>query len=742
MVNLYIIYIFILFTLSPNVWMFFRLRKKLTNWEIVNYLYLLLSISGWAIANAGADTIRSSEIALLFAQISILFPLNIINALLRIVSNFPRIIERRTHSFLFKISNIITGVFTIISLIFLTSSLNIQNFQIQEQGAANFTPGYLYYALTVFSLAQFLFIVFYWKKRFNYYTPIQKRQVVSILGALIFVYFSMIAGLVVLPLLGQTIYGPFMFLSLALLLFIINKSLWVKVVVVDILEEIAKLSGILVSSIIIVAFWALSGLADSNLNLVAKFLISIIVIVLINYIYSRFQNIYINRRSKSQDEVRRFIDLSTSLIQFDDTVREIKTSLSKILETNNIVFELINDNLPFHKLLLDWWKLRSRIPIINREVLIESYFDRENNKEITKQIYNYLQSNSINILIPVTNQDTLIALIQVHKTDGILNESDYSSLSLLANGISVSVNRTLLYQELQVFNKTLQQKVNEQTKELQIKVKELEEARRKEADMIDIMGHELRTPATVVKLNADLLHKFIDKIPEDKESFSKYVTRIKDAVENEINLINTLLSSAKLEGDKIEINPESVDIYSEIDMAIHGEERNAKEKGLSLINHALVDTPLVFADKARTVEILNNLISNAVKYTENGSVSVSTEDLGDFIRISVVDTGRGISQEDIQKLGTKFFRTKTYIQSELSDDVDIVRPGGTGLGLYVTFNLVRKMGGDISVQSELGKGSIFSFTLPKYTNQDSKATITPSYDMFERLGLRKQNESL
>ena len=106
-----------------------------------------------------------------------------------------------------------------------------------------------------------------------------------------------------------------------------------------------------------------------------------------------------------------------------------------------------------------------------------------------------------------------------------------------------------------------------------------------------------------------------------------------------------------------------------------------------------------------------------------------------MVQVSVVDTGEGISEEDIKNLGKKFYRATNYIESDESDDFDIVRPGGTGLGLYVTFNLIGKMGGDIRVESELGKGSKFIFTLPKYAGQ--KVEKVESNDMFERLGLKK-----
>jgi GAF domain-containing protein len=106
-----------------------------------------------------------------------------------------------------------------------------------------------------------------------------------------------------------------------------------------------------------------------------------------------------------------------------------------------------------------------------------------------------------------------------------LKAEELSLLDELIINASVAISRAVLYQEVQSFNQTLQQKVDLQTKELQVKILELQEARQKETDMIDIMGHELRTPATIVKLNAQLLDKFDKEIESDPQAYKRYVDR-------------------------------------------------------------------------------------------------------------------------------------------------------------------------------------------------------------------------
>ncbi len=355
-----------------------------------------------------------------------------------------------------------------------------------------------------------------------------------------------------------------------------------------------------------------------------------------------------------------------------------------------------------------------------------------------ERILSFMKNDEIDVVLPLNRKVHLNGVVVLGSKNNRhpFTIEDIHYLENLIVNSSVAFSRSILYGEVQELNQTLQLKVNDQTKELQIKVKQLEEARRKERDMIDIMGHELRTPATIVKLNAELLEGFTDDILSNKEKFIKYVRRIKDAVGNEIKLINTLLSSAKLEGDKIELNPEEVNIQSEIEMSIHGHEHSAKEKGIQILNNTDPNTPSIYADHARVIEVLNNLVDNAIKYTEQGSVTIESFFDENFVNINIKDTGSGMKQEDIAHLGKKFFRVGNYLDDG-EGKPDVVRPGGTGLGLYVTFGLVEKMGGKITVESKIGLGSTFTFSLPRYTGQDSGKTKSKTNNMFERLGLQK-----
>lgn len=478
-----------------------------------------------------------------------------------------------------------------------------------------------------------------------------------------------------------------------------------------------------------------------GLSIVASAILGLLNTKTGNFIQKRF----IYSKYNPIEEIQKFASANSEELEMKNIVKNTISSIVGSFNPNGcsillfhsksreIVFQ---NNLSFSSLTGDvmdsfvsnWESINSNPVLIFSEIETGFSSGKEIIDERKQEIINFMSHYNIEIIIPLDFRYEIKGVLLLgNKIDNSLySASDIGFLEGLIKNANVALGRSFLYQQLQTFNNTLQEKVNDQTKELQIKIKELEEARKKEADMIDIMGHELRTPATVVKLNVDLLKKYISTNPQD---FSKYIGRIEQAVETEIGLINTLLTSAKLEGNKVEIQCEKVDIKEEMSMSIHGNEKDIADKKLVLKNNIPTNIPYVYADRVRVSEIFNNLISNAIKYTEKGMITVTAKANEKFVSISVEDTGKGISKEDISKLGSKFFRIDNHLESE------IVRPGGTGLGLYVAFRLVRLMGGAIDIESQVGRGSKFTITLPVYNDQEIKTE--DSVDRFKKLGLKK-----
>jgi signal transduction histidine kinase len=468
--------------------------------------------------------------------------------------------------------------------------------------------------------------------------------------------------------------------------------------------------------------------------LLSGFVYSAIFVLLFVFVGKKLEvilkEVFTDYKVNIQEEKEKLIIRFNDTLDVKNILQDTKDLLEKVFgsETKILIMEegiILQELKEFGISVIDQTdlKLLQKIkePFIKEELL---HVEGKESERILLEKY------SIRVIFPIKtskliNWDIFI-IIENGKNNRNFFIQDLDHIRSIGSSMAIALQRAYLYLEVENFNKSLKQKVDLQTEELQIKVKQLQEARKKESDMIDIMGHELRTPATVVKLNVSLLEKYIKDNPEE---FKKYIKRIKQAVETEISLINTLLTSAKLEGNKIEVKKEKVDVKEEIEMSIHGHECELN-KNTRLISNIQRNLGYVYADRVRVAEVLNNLIGNAIKFTEKGNIVIIAKSDNSKVTVSVKDCGKGISKKNIPKLGEKFFRVDNYLES------DIVRPGGTGLGLYITFKLVRLMGGIITVESKVGEGSTFIFTLPKYTGQQIDNS-QDSVDRFKRLGLKK-----
>jgi signal transduction histidine kinase len=179
-----------------------------------------------------------------------------------------------------------------------------------------------------------------------------------------------------------------------------------------------------------------------------------------------------------------------------------------------------------------------------------------------------------------------------------------------------------------------------------------------------------------------------------------------------VDLLNTLLTATKIDNNKLELLPSKVDVVEVINNSLLEFRGRAKMKGLELINDIPAES-ILWVDKARLQEIIDNLIDNAIKYTDKGFVEITLKDLKTKVIFSVTDSGKGIPEKYIKSLGKKFYRVDNYVNKMKESHIDVVRPGGTGLGLYVTFSLIKVMGGTIEITSKEGEGSCFKVSLPK-----------------------------
>jgi len=227
-------------------------------------------------------------------------------------------------------------------------------------------------------------------------------------------------------------------------------------------------------------------------------------------------------------------------------------------------------------------------------------------------------------------------------------------------------------------------------------LKQLDEAK---SNFLNMVSHELKTPLTAMTAHLEVLHDMDKNLSEQQKGSLTAIRRNSDSLRM---LIENILEIARIESKKFELNITKVDVNDIIRETVVNLRILALNKKVKLIAETQ-NLPAINSDEARLKEILNNLISNAIKFTERGSVRVRSRKTGNFILVEVIDTGIGIPEDKIENLFTKFYQ----VDGSLSR-----RYGGTGLGLSITKQLVELQGGKIGLQSQVKKGSRFFFTLP------------------------------
>ncbi len=227
-----------------------------------------------------------------------------------------------------------------------------------------------------------------------------------------------------------------------------------------------------------------------------------------------------------------------------------------------------------------------------------------------------------------------------------------------------------------------------------------EDANRAKTEFLANVSHELRTPLNGILGFAELLEMDL-KDPMLRD----HATTIKSSGRHLLGVVNDLLDVAKSESGKMLLHPEQIDLNAFVPDVVHVHRSHAAAKHLAFHLELGRNGPLpvIEADPMRLRQMINNLVNNAIKYTDAGSIRMRVESLGDEVCLEVSDTGCGIAKADFDAIFEKFGTVGGKIQRD---------KGGSGLGLSLVRNLVHMMGGRISLESEPGKGSIFTLVIP------------------------------
>jgi signal transduction histidine kinase/CheY-like chemotaxis protein/ligand-binding sensor domain-containing protein len=316
----------------------------------------------------------------------------------------------------------------------------------------------------------------------------------------------------------------------------------------------------------------------------------------------------------------------------------------------------------------------------------------------------------LGVPIPVGNDVIGVISVQSTEEEGRFSENDLRLLATIAANVGVAIENARLFEE---------------TRQARAAAEEADAAK---SAFLSTVSHELRTPLTSVLGFAKIIKKRLEerifplvKTDENrtKQAMQQVADNLKVVVsegERLTKLIDDVLDLAKIEAGKLEWHMETLTVQEIVERATAATSSLLETRGLKLVKDVKPNLPEVVGDRDRLIQVVINLISNAVKFTPEGSVTCRAQERDGEVVVSVIDTGMGIAPADQPKVFEKF----KQVGDTLTD-----KPKGTGLGLPICREIVEHHGGRVWVESEVGKGSTFSFTLPvKSARAAASAALT------------------
>jgi signal transduction histidine kinase len=273
-------------------------------------------------------------------------------------------------------------------------------------------------------------------------------------------------------------------------------------------------------------------------------------------------------------------------------------------------------------------------------------------------------------------------------TINVPNRDEFGALAARMNQMSRELHR--LYTDQR-----------QATQQLQTLNAELERASQAKSDFLANMSHELRTPLNAILGYTELiLDEIYGEVPAEIRDVQE---RVQHSGRHLLGLINDVLDLSKIEAGRMELSPTEYSVQDIVDTVSSSLRSLAAEKGLEFVAEAQEDIPVAFGDGQRLTQCLMNLAGNALKFTRRGRVEIWVECQRETLVYRVSDTGVGIPQHQLESIFIEFRQADATITNEF---------GGTGLGLSITRKFVEMHGGRIWVESEVGKGSTFFFSIP------------------------------
>jgi len=305
----------------------------------------------------------------------------------------------------------------------------------------------------------------------------------------------------------------------------------------------------------------------------------------------------------------------------------------------------------------------------------------------------------------LVTQDGVVGyiLLSQKQSGNMYVDQDMRLLNIIANELAIAVQNARAFEEIQQFNITLRQKVDEATRELRRANARLKELDATKDEFISMASHQLRTPLTTIKgYLSMILDGDMGKVKKDQEEM---IQQAFDSAQRMVYLIADLLNVSRLQTGKFVIENHPTDLAEVVEGEVKQLHEQATTRNIMLAYKKPSDIPTLNLDETKIRQVIMNFLDNALYYTPTGgSVSVDLKATTDSVTYTVTDTGVGVPKDVQHHLFSKFYR---------ADNARKMRPDGTGLGLYMAKKVVVAQGGAIIFKSVEGQGSTFGFSFPR-----------------------------
>lgn len=468
----------------------------------------------------------------------------------------------------------------------------------------------------------------------------------------------------------------------------------------------------------------------NGLQLVSNVILTVILVFAYPTLKKYFDKLTNKFFFRDSYDPQAFLDSLNKTLVANLQIESLLEKCSKIIESNiksNYCSFFIRDTAYFTNRLIgdydssltkeDLEKIQKLIVKVHKKVI---YVEIEPESEEERELLEVLKRNNINLLIRIVStleyEVAGIGYILVgHKKSGnTYNSQDLRILEIIANELVIAIENALRFEEIEQFNVTLQKKIDDATKELQMsneKLKALDEAK---DEFVSMASHQLRTPLTSIKgyLSMVVEGDAGEVNPTQKQMLGQALF----SSQRMVYLISDLLNVSRLKTGKFVIESKPTSLPEVVETELNQLYDGANAKNITLSFDKPSKFPMLNLDEMKVRQVIMNFTDNAIYYTPNGGkITVALKNKRDSIEFTVKDTGIGVPKAERHKLFAKFYRAENARKA---------RPDGTGLGLFMAKKVIVAQGGSILFDSKEGKGSTFGFSFPK-KHIEIEASETP-----------------